>query len=171
MHHQINHYKCLKIFQFCFILNEFFFLRIDLGKVSKKCGIFHTLVGWVGGFLKKSFSTKKIVSKCIKSPKYSFKSNLFFSYGGVWHLEYFWVPDSGLFSAKDFSLGNSHEAIPLTILVMSSTSPAFPNSMLATWGDKFNPQRVGRLQGEGGEQLPKWSRGLPHGSFPRNSLW
>ena len=21
------------------------------------------------------------------------------------------------------------------------------------------------------EQLPKWSRGLPHGSFPRNSLW
>ena len=25
---------------------------------------------------------KNMVSKCIKSPKYSFKSNLFFSYGG-----------------------------------------------------------------------------------------
>ena len=48
---------------------------------KKKYGIFHTLVGWVG--LKKSFSAKKnMVSKCIKSPKYSFKSNLFFSYGG-----------------------------------------------------------------------------------------
>ena len=52
-------------------------------KKKKKCGIFRTLVGWVG--LKKSFSAKKkknMVSKCIKSPKYSFKSNLFFSYGG-----------------------------------------------------------------------------------------
>ena len=33
--------------------------------------------------MKKSFAAKKnMVSKCIKSPKYSFKSNLFFSYGG-----------------------------------------------------------------------------------------
>ena len=55
---------------------------------QKKCGIFHTSVGWVG--LKKSFSTKNMVPKCIKSPKYSFKSNLFFSYGGgVRHSEYF----------------------------------------------------------------------------------
>ena len=56
-----------------------------------------TLVGWVG--LKKSFSAKKnMVSKCIKSPKYSFKSNLFFSYGGgVWHLEYFWDPNGCYF--------------------------------------------------------------------------
>ena len=56
----------------------------DKGRVQKKkCGIFHTLVGGVGGFLKVIFH-KKIVSKCIKSPKYSFKSNLFFSYGGVY---------------------------------------------------------------------------------------
>ena len=41
-------------------------------------------MGWVG--LKKSFSAKKkyknMVSKYIKSPKYSIKSNLFFSYRG-----------------------------------------------------------------------------------------
>ena len=37
----------------------------------------------VGGFEKVIFRKKKnMVSKCIKSPKYSFKSNLFFSYGG-----------------------------------------------------------------------------------------
>jgi len=44
----------------------------------------------VGGFEKGHFPKKKKkkkkkknrVSKCIKSPKYSFKSNLFFSYGG-----------------------------------------------------------------------------------------
>ena len=68
-------------------VREGFKKKNQLGEVSKKKkkgGIFCTLVGWVG--LKKSFSAKKkkknMVSKCIKSPKYSFKSNLFFSYGG-----------------------------------------------------------------------------------------
>ena len=47
--------------------------------IKKKFGIFQTLVG--GWVWKRSFSKKKKnrVSKCIKLPKYSFKSNLFFS--------------------------------------------------------------------------------------------
>ena len=77
-------------------------------KKKKKCGIFRTLVGWVG--LKKSFSAKKnMVSKCIKSPKYSFRINLFFSYWGVWHWIFMiskWqldLPDLEIFS-KYFGL-------------------------------------------------------------------
>ena len=52
------------------------------GFKKKKCGIFHTL-GGKGD--QTHFHIKKRVSKCIKSPEYSFKSNLFFFHmgGGV----------------------------------------------------------------------------------------
>ena len=71
----------------------FFFFTKAFGKVSKKVRKIPHFSG-VGGFEKVIFRKKNMVLKCIKSPKYSFKSNLFFSYGGVWHLEYFRDPNS-----------------------------------------------------------------------------
>ena len=108
-------------------------LREGFKKKKKKRGVFSPVGGGGGGGQTHFHTKKNRVSKCIKSPKYSFKSNLFFSYGGVWHLEYFWVPDSGLSSTKDCSLGNSHEAIPLTILVIV---PLHQPSQTQCWQDR-----------------------------------
>ena len=61
----------------------FFYLKYELGKGSKKKKNleFSRFSGWVG--LKNSiFQIKKMLSKCIKMPKYSFKINLFFSIWG-----------------------------------------------------------------------------------------
>ena len=50
-------------------------------KKEKKVRNFPHFSG-VGGFEKVIFRKKNMVSKCIKSPKYSLKSNLFFHMGG-----------------------------------------------------------------------------------------
>ena len=60
-------------------------VREGLKKKKKKKGVDFPPGGGGGGGGQTHFHTKKKknrVSKCIKSPKYSFKSNLFFSYGG-----------------------------------------------------------------------------------------
>ena len=80
----------------------FFFEGLNMRRFQKKLNFPHFI------------TQKNRLSKCIKSLEYSFKSN-FFHIGGS---EYFWVPYSGLYSTKDCSLGNSHKAIPLTILVI-----------------------------------------------------
>ena len=46
--------------------------------------------------------------------------------------------------------------------------------MLAAHGGHQKPPCLANIEfgkADEVEQLPKWSRGLPHGSFPRNSLW
>ena len=106
-----------------FSIIDFFWFK------KKKVWNFPHFIGGRGQCSGSVISTPKIwVSKWIKSPKYSFRRNVFFPHWGVWHSEYFWVLDSGLYSA----LSQCCWGIILVMLVMTSTPPVFPNLMLGT---------------------------------------
>merc|ERR1712131_480989 len=106
-----------------------------VSKKKKKGGNFPHFWGGTGGGrpispLKKK---KNRVSKCIKSPKYSFKSNLFFSYGGGLTLRIFLSSRFWFVLYQRLFLGKPHEAIPLTILVIV---PLHQPSETQCWQDR-----------------------------------
>ena len=118
-----------------YIIKIGLFQKISTGFMSSTlyCNLvlwnFPHFIGGRGQCSGSVISTPKIwVSKWIKSPKYSFRRNVFFPHWGVWHSEYFWVLDSGLYSA----LSQCCWGIILVMLVMTSTPPVFPNLMLGT---------------------------------------
>ena len=85
---------------------------------------------------------KNRVSKCIKSPKYSFKSNLFFSYGGGLTLRIFLSSRFWFVLYQRLFLGKLPWGNPLDHFGNCSSSSAFPNSMLARQGGFWCPPSV-----------------------------
>ena len=126
-------------FFFFFFLNPS--LRGGFKKKKKKVWNFPHFRGGAGGVRPISTLKKKKnrVSKCIKSPKYSFKSNLFFSYGGGLTLRIFLSSRFWFVLYQRLFLGKLPWGNPLDHFGNCSSSSAFPNSMLARQGGLLMP--------------------------------